>query len=131
MYWFRRYSRSLLHLTLMVWVLAVVVMATQGCWVQPDHNMATPHNAEQYMEDGHALHTSGCLQTCEDTASAIKPASQTPSSDFIHWTVLWLLTAAVLMLHPPQETPSRTVLALVHPAPPRVPVRLIFVRANE
>ena len=55
MYWFRCHRRSLLHLTLVVWVLAVAVMAIQGCLVQPDHNIAAPHDAEQYVVDGHVL----------------------------------------------------------------------------
>ncbi|WP_454838528.1 hypothetical protein [Pseudomonas mohnii] len=131
MYWFRRHRRSLLHLILVVWVSAVVVMAFQGCLVQPDHNIAEPHNAELYMADGHALHASGCLQNCEDTATAIKPALQTPALDPIHWAALLLLTAAVIMVLNPEEKSSFAALALKRPAPPEVPVRLIFVRSND
>ncbi|POA72291.1 hypothetical protein C1890_29440 [Pseudomonas sp. DP16D-R1] len=131
MYWFRRNRRSLLHLTLVVWVLAVAVMAFQGCLVQPNHNLAAPHTAEQYVVDGHALHTSGCLQNCEDTATAIKPASQTSALDPIQWAVLLLLTAAVIMVLNPEEKSSFAALALKRPAPPRLPVRLTFVRSND
>lgn len=131
MYWFRRNRRSLLHLTLVVWVLAVAVMAIQGCLVQPDHNIAAPHDAEQYVVDGHALHASGCLQNCEDTATAIKPALQTPALDPIHWAALLLLTAAVIILLNPEEKSSFATLALKRPAPPEGPVRLIFVRSND
>lgn len=131
MYWFRRHRRSLLHLTLVVWVLVVAVMAIQGCLVQPDHNIAAPHDAEQYVVDGHALHASGCLQNCEDTATAIKPALQTPALDPIHWATLLLLTAAVIMVLNPEEKSSFAALALKRPAPPEGPVRLIFVRSND
>lgn len=131
MYWFRRHRRSLLHLTLVVWVLAVAVMAIQGCLVQPDHNIAAPHDAEQYVVDGHALHASGCLQNCEDTATAIKPALQIPALDPIHWGVLLLLTAAVIIVLNPEEKSSFAALALKRPAPPGGPVRLIFVRSND
>lgn len=131
MYWSRRHRRSLLHLTLVVWVLALVVMAFQGCLVQPDHNIAEPHNADQYVVDGHALHASGCLQNCEDTASAIKPASQVPALDPINGAVLLLLTAAILMLLNPEEKSSFAALALKRPAPPGRPVRLTFVRSND
>jgi|GEM_PF-966380 len=132
MYWFRRHRRRLLHLTLVAWVLTVAVMAIQGCLVQPDHNVAAPHHAEQYVLDGHALHASGCLQSCEDTATAIKPALQTPASDPIHWATLLLLTAAVvIMVLNPEEKSSFAALALKRPAPPEGPVRLIFVRSND
>ena len=132
MYWFRRNRRSLLHLTLVVWVLAVAVMTIQGCLVQPDHNIAAPHHAEQYVLDGHALHASGCLQSCEGTATAIKPALQTPALDPIHWATLLLLTAAVvIMVLNPEEKSSFAALALKRPAPPEGPVRLIFVRSND
>jgi hypothetical protein len=131
MYWFRRHRRSLLHLALVVWVLALVVMAFQGCLVQPNHNIAAPHNAEQYVVDGHALHASGCLQNCEDTATALKPVSQTPALDPIQWAALLLLTAAVLMLLNPEKKSSFAALALKRPAPPEGPVRLIFVRSND
>lgn len=130
MYWFRRHRRSLLHLTLVVWVLAVAVMAIQGCLVQLDHNTAAPHDAEQHVVDGHALHASGCLQNCEDTATAIKPALQTPALDPIHWAALLLLTAAIIVLNP-EEKSSFAALALKRPAPPDGPVRLIFVRSND
>ncbi|MNQ75919.1 hypothetical protein D3C85_907300 [compost metagenome] len=131
MFWFRRHRRSLLHLTLMVWVLAVAMMAIQGCLVQSNHNIVAPHNAEQYVVEGHALHTSGCLQNCENTATAIKPASQTPALDPIYWTVLLLLTAAVIMVLNPEEKSSLAALILKRPAPPEGPARLIFVRFNN
>ncbi|PMZ93122.1 MULTISPECIES: hypothetical protein [unclassified Pseudomonas] len=132
MYWFRRHRQSLLHLTLVVWVLAVVVMAIQGCLVQPDHNIAAPHHAEQYVVvDDHAQHTSGCLQNCEATATAIKPVLQTPALDPIQWTALLLLTAAVIMVLDPERKSSFAALALKRPAPPEGPVRLTFVRFND
>ncbi|MCE5993022.1 MULTISPECIES: hypothetical protein [unclassified Pseudomonas] len=131
MYWFRRHRRSLLHLTLVVWVLAMAVMAIQGCLVQPDHNLAAPHHAEQYVVDGHALHASGCLQSCEEATTAIKPALQTPASDPIHWAVLLLLTAAVVTGLNPDKKSSFASLALKRPAPPDRPARLIFVRSND
>ncbi|EPA94867.1 hypothetical protein PG5_46390 [Pseudomonas sp. G5(2012)] len=99
--------------------------------MQPDHNIAAPHDAEQYVVDGHALHASGCLQNCEDTAKAIKPALQTPALDPIHWGVLLLLTAAVIIVLNPEEKFSFAALALKRPAPPGGPVRLIFVRSND
>lgn len=131
MFWFRRHRRSLLHLTLMVWVLAVAMMAIQGCLVQTNHNIAAPHNAEQYVVEGHPLHTSGCLQNCENTATAIKPASQTPALDPIYWAVLLLLTAAVIMVLNPEKNSSLAALILKRPAPPEGPARLIFVRFND
>ncbi len=132
MYWFRRHRQSLLHLTLVGWVLAVAVMAFQGCLVQPNHNIAAPHNAELHVVDGHALHTSGCLQNCEDTATAIKPAAQIPALDPLYWAVLLLLTAAVIMMVlDPEEKSSFATLVLKRPAPPQVPARLTFVRFND
>ncbi|EPA94012.1 hypothetical protein [Pseudomonas sp. G5(2012)] len=132
MYWFHRHRRSLLHLTLAVWVLAVAVMAIQGCLVQPIHNLATPHTIEQYVVDGHALHANGCLQNCKDTATAIKPALQTPAADPVHWAALLLLTAAVLILVlDPEQKSSLATLVLKRPAPPKSPVRLTFVRFND
>jgi len=131
MYWFRRHRQSLLHLTLVVWVLAVAVMAIQGCLVQPDHNIALPHHAEQHAVDDHAHHTSGCLQSCEDTATAIKPVLQTPALDPIQWAALLLLTAAVIMVLDPEEKSSFAALVLKRPAPPEGPVRLTFVRFND
>ncbi len=131
MNWFRRRRRSLLRLTLVVWVLAVAVMAIQGCLVQPDHNIAAPHHAEQYVVDGHALHASGCLQTCEETATAIKPTWQTPALDPVHWAVLLLLTAAVIIVLNSEDKSSFAALTLKRPAPPERPARLIFVRSND
>ena len=130
MYWFRRHRRRLLHLTLVVWVLAVAVMALQGCLVQADHNVAAPHTVEQYEQPSHALHASGCLQTCEDVATAIKPASKVPALNPINWITLLLLTAAVLLLIP-EEKLSFASLSLKRPAPPGRPVRLTFVRFND
>ncbi|KQN42156.1 MULTISPECIES: hypothetical protein [unclassified Pseudomonas] len=130
MYWFRRHRQSLLHLTLVVWVLAVAVMAIQGCLVQTGHNVATPHTAEQYLQPDHVLHANGCLQTCEDVATAIKPSSQIPVLDPINWVVLLLLTAAVLLLIP-EEKFSFAALQLKRPAPPGRPARLTFVRSND
>lgn len=132
MYGFHRHRRSLLHLTLVVWVLAVTVMAIQGCLVQPIHNLAAPHNVEQHLVDGHALHANGCLQHCEDTATAIKPALQAPAADPVHWAALLLLTAAILvMVLDPEHRTSLATLALKRPAPPEIPVRLTFVRLND
>lgn len=131
MYWFRRHRRSLLHLTLVVWGLVVALMAIQGCLVQPDHNIATPHSVEQHGGQGHALHASGCLQNCEDTAKAIKPALQTPVLDPLQWATLLLLTVAVVMVLDLEQPFSFAALALKRPAPPKGPVRLIFVRLND
>lgn len=131
MYWFRRHRQRLLRLTLVVWVLAVTVMAIQGCLVQPNHTIAAPHNTEQYVVDDHALHASGCLQNCEDTATALKPVLQVPALDPIQWAALLLLTAAVFMVLNPEEKSSFAALALKRPAPPRPPVRLTFVRSND
>jgi len=132
MYWFRRHRPSLLHLALMVWVLAVALMAIQGCLVQPDHNTAAPHNTEQYVVDGHALHASGCVQNCEEAATAIKPALQIPALDPLQWVILLLLTSAVLMIVlAPDATSSLATLVLERAAPPKVPARLAFVRFND
>ena len=131
MYWFRRHRRRLLHLILLVWMSAVSVMAIQGCLVQTNHNITVPHNAELYGVDGHALHASGCLHNCEDTATAIKPAAQIPALDPVHWAVLLLLTAAVIRVLEPEKKFSFAALVLKRPAPPEVPVRLTFVRFND
>lgn len=132
MSWFRRHRQRLLRLILAVWVVAVTVMAIQGCLVQPIHNLAAPHNVEQHLVEGHALHANGCLQNCEDTATAIKPALQTPAADPVHWAALLLLTAAVLiMVFDPEQKSSFAALVLKRPAPPESPVRLTFVRFND
>lgn len=129
MYWSRRHHRSILRLTLLGWVLAVAVMAFQGCLALPEHNIAVPHDIEQHMTDGHALHASGCLQNCEDTAIAIKPTFQT--SALIYWIAFLLLTAAVILVLTPEEKSSFATLVLKRPAPPEGPVHLTFVRFND
>ena len=132
MQWFHRHRQSLLRLILAVWVVAVTVMAIQGCLVQPIHDLAAPHNVEQNVVDGHALHANGCLQNCEDTATAIKPALQTPALDPVHWAALLLLTAAVMiMVLDTEQKSSLATLVLKRPAPPESPVRLTFVRFND
>ncbi|SDY41155.1 hypothetical protein [Pseudomonas sp. NFIX28] len=131
MCWFRRHRQCLLRLSLAVWVLAVAVMAVQGCLVQPSHDIAAPHHAGQSVADAHALHATGCLQGCEDVATAIKPAVQIPALVPMHWVALLLLTAAVSMLLDPQRTASFAALALKRPSPPEKPVRLTFVRFND
>ncbi|WLG53635.1 hypothetical protein [Pseudomonas sp. FP1742] len=132
MYWFRRHRQRLLRLILAGWVVAVAVMAIQGCLVQPIHNLAAPHTVEQHVLDGHALHANGCLQNCEDTATAIKPGLQTPALDPAHWAALLLLTAAVMILVlDPEQKSSHATLVLKRPAPPESPVRLMFLRFND
>lgn len=132
MYWFRRHRPRLLHLALLVWVSAVALMAIQGCLVQPDHDTAASHHTELYGVDGHALHASGCVQNCEETATAIKPALKIPALDPIHWVILLLLTSAVIMIVlDPDATSSLATLVLERAAPPKVPARLAFVRFND
>ncbi|WP_162095343.1 hypothetical protein [Pseudomonas chlororaphis] len=131
MSWFRRHRQRLLHLTLVVWVLAMGVMAIQGCLVQPNHEIAAPHYAEQQVADDHALHASGCLQSCEDTVTAIKPALQHPALDALQWAALLLLTAAVILVLDPVKDFSFAALTLKRPAPPKEPARLAFVRFND
>ncbi|WP_124320894.1 hypothetical protein [Pseudomonas chlororaphis] len=131
MYWSRRHRRSILRLALVGWVLAVALMAFQGCLVQPEHNMAAPHNIEQPTADGHALHASGCLQNCEDTVTAIKPAFQTSALAFIDWVAFLLLTTAVIMVLAPEEKSSFATLVLKRPTPSEGPVHLTFVRFND
>ncbi|MEW7855221.1 hypothetical protein SAMN03159362_2076 [Pseudomonas sp. NFIX51] len=131
MSWFRRHRQRLLHLTLMVWVLAMGVMAIQGCLVQANHDLAAPHNVEQHVADDHALHSSGCLKNCEDTVTAIKPALQHPALDALQWAALLLLTAAVIRVLDPAKVSSFAALALKRPAPPKEPARLTFVRFNN
>jgi hypothetical protein len=130
MSWFRRHRQRLLHLTLVVWVSAMGVMAIQGCLVRPNHEIAAPHHAEQRVADDHALHASGCLQSCEDTVTAIKPALQNPL-DALQWAALLLLTAAVILVLDPAKESSFAALALKRPAPPKKPARLAFVRFND
>ncbi|QQZ39458.1 hypothetical protein IF690_15435 [Pseudomonas sp. SK3(2021)] len=131
MSWFRRHRQRLLHLTLVAWVLAIGVMAIQGCLVQPDHDIAALHDAGQSVTDDHALHSSGCLQSCEGTVTAIKPALQHPALDALQWAALLLLTAAVMRVLDPAKESAFAVLALKRPAPPKEPARLTFVRFND
>lgn len=130
MYWFRQHCRSLMRLTLGVWVLTVVVAAFQGCLVQPGHSLTAPHETLSTMqpEHGHALHASGCLQFCEATASAINPASQNLMLDLFSLAILLL---PVLILFNPAEKITFAVLALRHPTPSGPPARLMFVRFND
>lgn len=129
MYWFRQHQRDLLRLTLAGWLLALLVVAFQGCLVRSDHNLTLPHHAlsVEQVADDHALHASGCLQHCEATASAINPASQNLMPDLSSWAILWL--PALLLV---SGAPSRfAFLALRRPAPSEPPARLLFVRFND
>ncbi len=131
MYWFRRHQQRLLHLTLVPWVLSVAVMAIEGCWVQPNHTITAPHVARHYVVEDHAQHTSGCLQHCQSTAAAIKPALQPSVLDLLQRTALSLFTAVVIMVLGLEVKSSFAALALKRPPPLEGPVRLIFVRLND
>lgn len=131
MSWFRQHRRSLMQLTLGVWLLAVVVTAFQGCLMQPEHSLATSHKTLSTMqqEDGHALHASGCLQYCENAARAVSPTAPLPAVDLASLAILLLLPA--LLLFNPAEKITFAALALRRPAPAAPPARLIFVRFND
>lgn len=130
MSWFRQHRRSLMRLTLGVWGLAVVVMAFQGCLVQPDHSLAAPHETlfMVQQEDGHALHATGCLQHCEDAAQAVSPTAPIAAADLAGLAIL-LLPALILFNF--AEKTAFAALAPRRPAATAPPARLIFVRFND
>ncbi|MGH8383944.1 MAG: hypothetical protein ACRESJ_00355 [Pseudomonas sp.] len=131
MYWFRHHYRNLLRLTLGVWVLAVIVMVFHGCLVQSEHSLSATHESPSTLQqvDEHALHASGCLKHCADTAKAISPTSQIPTLDFASLALALLLPA--MMLLNPAQTITFAALVLKRPAPSGPPARLIFVRFND
>lgn len=130
MFWFRHHQRSLLRLTLGVWLLAVLVTAFQGCLVQPDHRLTAEHKtfATMQQEDGHALHASGCLQHCKDAAQAVSSKVPMPTASLASLAILLL---PILILFNPAEIFTFAALALRRPAPSGPPARLIFVRFND
>ena len=131
MYWFRHHYRTLLRLTLGVWVLAVIVTAFHGCLVQPEHDLNATHATLSPLQqlDDHAQHASGCLKHCEDAAKAINPASKIPTVDLASLALALLLPA--ILLFTLTQPIAFAALALKRPAPPGPPARLIFVRFND
>lgn len=130
MTWFRNHQRTLLRIALVLWVLAFGVAASHGCLSYPAHDPALVHADVSASLDGpaHQLHASGCLQFCDDSASALNLAPGYLLFDQALWVLL--LTLPVLFL--PSVIPPRFgALAMHLPAPPRPPARLSFVRFND
>jgi hypothetical protein len=132
--WFRQHRRSLLRLTLGVWLLAVLVMAFQACLVQADHPLTAAHEAYAAVQqdEGHALHASGCVQHCDDAARALSPTAQNLAKSLatdVPSLAIFLLP--VLMLFGFGGKITFAALRLRRLAPPGPPARLIFVRFND
>ncbi|HGM7559349.1 hypothetical protein [Pseudomonas nitroreducens] len=130
MTWFRNHQRTLLRMALVLWVLAFGVAASHGCLSYPEHDPALVHADVSAGLDGpaHQLHASGCLQFCDDSASALNLTPDHLSLNQVFWVLLF--TLPVLFL--PAVIPPRFGALATHlPAPPRPPVRLSFVRFND
>lgn len=130
MSWFRQHRRPLMQLTLWVWLLAVLVMAFQGCLTQAAHSPTAPHTplATMQQEPGHALHVSGGLQHCEEAAQALSPLAQILAVEFVSLAILLL---PLLLLFNPAQSITCAALALRCPAPTGSPARLMFARFND
>ncbi|MDE3739983.1 hypothetical protein [Metapseudomonas resinovorans] len=130
MSWLRFHQRSLLRMALVLWLLAFGVAASHGCLSYLPHDLASGHDevSSSLHERSHQLHASGCLQFCEDGATALKLASGQVLLDQIFWPLLLLLPVALL---PAVIPPRFAALAFHLPAPPRPPARLRFVRFND
>ncbi|MCG8910908.1 hypothetical protein [Pseudomonas sp. DP-17] len=130
MTWFRNHQRTLLRMALVLWVLAFGVAASHGCLSYAEHDPALAHTDVSVSLEGHAhqLHASGCLQFCDDSASALNLAPGYLPFDQALWVLL--LTLPVLFL--PAIIPPRFGALATHlPAPLRPPARLSFVRFND
>lgn len=130
MEWFRQQRRSLIRLTLAVWLLALLVATVQGCLEQPLHDLAAPQDgvlaAQQAEQQG--AQASGCLQHCAAAAVAISPTLQLPMFDLFSWALLLLPALALLN---PANRATFAFLALRRRVPPGPPARLLFVRFND
>ncbi|CDF84657.1 hypothetical membrane protein [Pseudomonas knackmussii B13] len=130
MSWFRNHQRALLRMALMLWVLAFAVAVSHGClsYLAHDPLVAHPEASASAHDRSHQLHASGCLQFCEDGASALKLSPGQLSFDQVLWALL--ITLPVLLL-PAASRPRFAARAIHLPGPPRPPARLSFVRFND
>lgn len=127
MYGLRLRRYSLLRLTLAGWVVAVFVMAFQGCVLEPERDLATAHDLSIATQQ--TQHTSSCLEHSSNAATAISSLPHTPGLDTLSWASLLLVPALVLLIA--REAFGFPALVLRHPVPSRPPARLIFVRFND
>lgn len=130
MSWFRAHQRGLLRMALVLWALAFGVAVSHGCLSYPTHDPAFAHEQSltSLHDRSHQLHASGCLQFCEDSASALNLSLGHVSLDQTLWTLLLILPVVFL---PAVIPPRFGALAMHLPAPPRPPARLSFVRFND
>ncbi|MDT4814954.1 hypothetical protein FQZ97_479730 [compost metagenome] len=130
MSWFRFHKCSLLRMALVLWVLAFGVATSQGCLSYPPHDLMGSHDevSSSLHERSHQIHASGCLQFCEDGATALKLA---PGQVFLEQVFLYLLLVLPAAFLPAVLSPRFAALAFHLPAPPRPPARLRFVRFND
>lgn len=130
MTWFRDHQDSLLRIAVMLWVLAFGVAASHGCLsFSENHAVPSPSDVTVGMQGKtYQLHSSACLEFCNDSASALHMASW-----YIHFDqTLWVLLLTLPVLFLSSVIPPRFgALALHLPAPPRPPARLSFVRFND
>ncbi|QEY63137.1 hypothetical protein FXN65_14090 [Metapseudomonas lalkuanensis] len=130
MSWFRFHQCSMLRMALVLWVLAFGVATSQGCLSYLPHDPASGHDevSSRLHERSHQLHASGCLQFCENGATALKLKLGPVLLDQVLWSLLLILPAALL---PAVLSPRFAALTFHLPAPPRPPARLRFVRFND
>ena len=130
MIWFRSHQRALLRMALVLWALAFGVPASNGCLSYPVHDLALAHAdiPTSLHDSAHQLHASGCLQFCEDSASALNPAPSHLLLEQAFWGTLLALPFLFLTAVIPMRFGA---LAIRLPAPPRPPARLSFVRFND
>lgn len=130
MFWFRHRQPTFIRLTIVLWVLAFGLAATQGCLAQPSHNPATTHVSliTAQVHDSHGAHALGCLKHCADAAIAVSPSLHLQIFDLFSWTFLLLIPALVILY--PANPSAFAFLTSRRPVPARLPVRLIFVRST-
>jgi hypothetical protein len=130
MKWFRWHQRQLLRLTLGGWLLAMAVVAFQGCLTQAEHapDAAPPAFSSQSLTADSIQHASGCRTYCADSDQGISAATQLLAFN-LGLAMLLLLPGLILLA--PSDISMLTARAVWRHATAGPPARIRFVRFNE